>query len=147
LSNSALSIISTATLKANDGPPKLDIASEDLQGFHHHIDGMVSRYRALVELKTLISQQKDSATAIYRPPIVERLREYPIEDVDLTKLVNFPPKLQPIPVKPLFLDLAWNYIDYPGHATSRANGGPEAPKTAAQEKKEPAKKGWFGFRR
>jgi len=147
LSSSALSIKSTATPKANDGPPKLDIASEDLQGFHHHIDGMVSQYRAVVELKNLMSQQKASTTDIYRPPIVERLREYPIEDVDLMKLVNFPPKLQPIPVKPLFLDVAWNYIDYPGRATSKVNGTPEVPKTAPQEEKEPAKKGWFGFGR
>jgi signal recognition particle subunit SRP68 len=147
LSSSALSTKSTATTEANDGPPKLDIASEDLQGFHHHIDGMVSQYRALVELKNLMNQQKASTTDIYRPPIVERLEEYPVEDVDLTKLVNFPPRLQPIPVKPLFFDLAWNYIDYPGRATSKVNGAPATPKSAAEEKKEPAKKGWFGFGR
>lgn len=144
LSSSSLSIKSVATTRANDGPPKLDIDSKDLQGFHHHIDGMVSQYRALVELQNLMNQQKASTEGIYRPPIIERLEEYPMEDVDLTNLVNFPPKLQPIPVKPLFFDLAWNYIDYPGRATSTVNGAPAAPETAAVEK-EPAKKGWFGF--
>lgn len=94
-----------------------------------------------------MDQQKAAAKDIHVPPLVERLGEYPVEDVDLTRLVNFPPNLQPIPVKPLFFDLAWNYIDYPGRGTAGVNGAPAPPKSAVEEKKEPAKKGWFGFGR
>lgn len=147
LSSIALSIDSTATSVAEEGPPKLNIKLKDLQSFHHYIDGMSSQCRALVELKNLMDQQKASAKEIYKAPLVERLEEYPADDVDLANLVNFPPKLQPIPVKPLFLDLAWNYIDYPGRGSSSVNGAPTAPETAVEVKKEPAKKGWFGFGR
>ncbi|KAL8924845.1 MAG: hypothetical protein Q9172_002464, partial [Xanthocarpia lactea] len=80
--------------------------------------------------------------------MIERLHEYPPEGVDLTNLVTYPPKLQPIPVKPIFLDVAWNYIDYPGRpkkgtATAK-EGKAEEPISKAEPKKE-AKKGWFGF--
>lgn len=85
--------------------------------------------------------------------MVERLDEYD-DDVDLKNLVRYPPKLQPIPVKPLFFDLAWNYIDYPGRtpaAAAATNGvtaetADEKAKPAAEEKKE-TKRGWFGFGR
>ncbi|KAF7509440.1 hypothetical protein GJ744_008003 [Endocarpon pusillum] len=147
LTNSVLSTQSIEETEASDGLSKLDVKSKDLQRFHGLIEGTVSQYRALVELKDLMDQQKASAKDIYVPPLVERLGEYPAEDIDLMKLVNFPPKLQPIPVKPLFFDLAWNYIDYPGRGTSGVNVAPAAPETAAEVKKEPAKKGWFGFGR
>jgi signal recognition particle subunit SRP68 len=143
---------SVATTETDKGLPKLDISSKDLEGFHRYADGIVSQYRALVELKNLMHEQKASTKDIYRPRLVGRLDQYPIEEVDLTNLVNFPPKLQPIPVKPLFFDLAWNYIDYPGRATSGINGATTAQQSTAEEKKEPArkepaKKGWFGFGR
>jgi signal recognition particle subunit SRP68 len=147
LSSRALSAKSAAATEADERLPKLQIDSNDLQGFHRYIGGIVSQYRALVELRNLIDQQKAATKDTYRPPLVERLEEYPVEEVDLTSLVNFPPKLQPVPVKPLFFDLAWNYIGYPGQTPPGANGGPTTPKTAAEEKKEPAKKGWFGFGR
>lgn len=147
LANDAVSVVSTATTEAKESLPKLNIDLNELQGFHQYMDGLVSQYRALVELKNLLSQQKAAAKDVYRPPLAERLDEYPIEDVDLTHLVNYPPRLQPIPVKPLFFDLAWNYIDYPGRAPSVTNGTPTVPKAAEEEKKVPAKKGWFGFGR
>ena len=69
---------------------------------------------------------------------------------DLTNLVTYPPKVEPIPVKPLFLDVAWNYIEYPGRernvAGNRANGLGDGTANDKEEKKE-AKKGWFGFGR
>jgi signal recognition particle subunit SRP68 len=147
LVRSAASVKSAAPTAANAGPPKLDIDSKNLEAVAQHIDGLVSQYRGLVELTNLLNQQKASAKEIHKPPLVERLNEFPVEDIDLKNLVNFPPKLQPIPVKPLFFDLAWNYIHYPGRAPSGVNGAPTAPKTAGEEKKEPTKKGWFGFGR
>jgi signal recognition particle subunit SRP68 len=147
LSSNAIAMNSATSTEAIDGPPKLDIASVELKTFRQYVDGMVLQYRALVELKALMDQQKTSTKDIYRPPLVERLQEYPIEDIDLSKVVDFPPKLQAIPVKPLFFDLAWNYIDYPGRAALEVNGTPPASKTASEEKKEPAKKSWFGFGR
>lgn len=87
-------------------------------------------------------------------PVVERLDDYPLSGVDLSNLVTYPPKLRPVPVKPLFFDVAWNYIDYPGRGKAAVEDGTVAANGAAQqseeekiEEKKPAKRGWFGFGR
>jgi signal recognition particle subunit SRP68 len=62
-----------------------------------------------------------------------------------------------VPVKPLFLDVAWNYIEYPGR---KAEGKGVVGKVAetvkpvvngvqeeAQAKEPEKKRGWFGFGR
>jgi signal recognition particle subunit SRP68 len=105
----------------------------------------VSQYRGLVELENISAAQKADKSC-WKAPIIERLDEYD-DDLDLTKLVTYPPKLQPIPVKPLFFDLAWNYIEYPGRTPEAVNSDTvdgAAPKKAAEKE---TKKGWFGFGR
>jgi len=77
-------------------------------------------------------------------PIVERLNDYPANGVDLKNLVTYPPQLKPVPVKPLFFDVAWNYIDYPGRTPEVANGESEKTRTEAGPQEE-KKKGWFGW--
>ena len=80
-------------------------------------------------------------------PVVERLHEYPPAGVDLKKLVTYPPKLKPVPVKPLFLDLAWNYIEYPGRKPAAKGDTAAAANAAAKETHGDQKKGgwgWFG---
>ena len=77
--------------------------------------------------------------------------EYPADRVDLKNLVTYPPRLEPIPVKPLFFDIAWNYIEYPGRsAKMRQDQGKIAAvdgvKGKEEEKKE-VRRGWFGFGR
>jgi signal recognition particle subunit SRP68 len=105
----------------------------------------VSQYRGLVEL-TKISAAQKAEKSRWKAPIVERLDEYD-DDLDLKNLVHYPPTLQPIPVKPLFFDLAWNYIDYPGVTpATRDRDAVDGVKNATDEKKE-VKKGWFGFGR
>lgn len=84
-------------------------------------------------------------------PLVQRLNDYPTPgvNVDLHNLVTYPPKIEPVPVKPLFFDVAWNYIDYSGRAkkaveetAAATNGVTESPRP--DEKKS---RGWFGFGR
>jgi signal recognition particle subunit SRP68 len=58
--------------------------------------------------------------------------------------------MEPIPVKPLFFDVAWNYIDYPGRISVKAAAA--ASKVSVQveklqEQTSQQKKGWFGFSR
>lgn len=58
-----------------------------------------------------------------------------------------------IPMKPIFLDVAWDYIDYDsktqgGKAAAAKAPAPVAAKEEQADKKQPpAKKGWFGFGR
>lgn len=87
-------------------------------------------------------------------PLVHRLDDYPTPGVtvDLTNLVTYPPKLEPIPVKPLFFDVAWNYIEYPGQAKQVVEEKAAAAVTNGVEEttempKEEKKRGWFGFGR
>jgi signal recognition particle subunit SRP68 len=129
---------------------------------------LVTQYRALAQLKVLTgSNKKDTATntagAVKPPPLIERLRrnEY-VEDVDLSNLVNYPPTLRPVPVKPLFFDLAWNYIHYPSEKGAPTNDADSAgagqTRTAGaaavngtsneqQQTDKSTKRGWFGFGR
>jgi signal recognition particle subunit SRP68 len=91
--------------------------------------------------------------------MIECLDVYPAHDADLKKLVTFPPRVEPVPVKPLFLDVAWNYIEYPGrkaHAipsatapAARSGQGKSGQGQALEQghDKGQAKKGWFGFGR
>ncbi|OAG37542.1 hypothetical protein AYO21_08274 [Fonsecaea monophora] len=163
----------TATLKAasadhSSAPPKLDLSIQRLTHTTATLSKLVTQFRALADLGSLARTSqptpKDTtqATAIKPAPLIERLshNEY-IPNVDLTNLVNYPPKLRPVPVKPLFFDLAWNYIKYPGEK------GPETEVVGAEDvqmggigeevngkvdkseeqQKPAARKGWFGFGR
>jgi signal recognition particle subunit SRP68 len=125
--------------------PKSEVTSTQLNALSQYVQGLVSQYRGLVELENISAAQKADKSC-WKAPIIERLDEYD-DDLDLTKLVTYPPKLQPIPVKPLFFDLAWNYIEYPGRTPEAVNSDTvdgAAPKKAAEKE---TKKGWFGFGR
>lgn len=80
-----------------------------------------------------------------QPPLVARLDKYPVGEVNLSRLVNYPPQLEPVPVKPLFLDVAWNYIDYPG--TRKAVANQQTSGQSTQSEKKQTKRSWFGFGR
>ncbi|KAK4694540.1 signal recognition particle subunit SRP68, partial [Lecanoromycetidae sp. Uapishka_2] len=129
-------------------PPNLDVNSSQAQNLRGLLQKLVFQYRALVDLHDLDSSSKKARSGP-STPLVELLETYPYRPVDLTNLVTYPPKVESIPVKPLFLDVAFDYIDYPGRtrkAVERgANGTLEGAK-GGEEKKE-GKKGWFGFGR
>ena len=114
------------------------------------LSGELQRSRALVEISDLTKSGKASGAKTAPLPLVERLSEYPTEGVDLQNIVVYPPKVDAIPVKPLFLDVAWNYINYPSKAAKPALGAKaaasEKPSAGAEEAK-PQKRGWFGFGR
>ena len=138
--------VSEAQTQIPDGrPPNLEVTPLQASGLHSLLQSLVSQHRALVELENIrsASAKKDSNPV---PPLVERLDEYPPHDVDLTNLVTYAPKVEPIPVKPLFLDVAFNYIEYPGRTRKvdekAVNGVVEGAKGGEEKKK-----GWFGFGR
>ena len=92
-----------------------------------------------------ISSHKSQTRHTYEKPLIDQIDTYPLNGrVDLTNLVRYPPRLEAIPLKPIFLDLAWNYIEYPGRASEEPEVKQEV-KDQAQPQKQ--KKGWFGFGR
>ena len=60
-------------------------------------------------------------------------------------MVEYPPKLHPVPVKPYFFDIAYNYIGLEKPEVTEVESGVRQEEMKVDEKKpEPARKGW-GF--
>jgi signal recognition particle subunit SRP68 len=104
---------------------------------------LVAQYRGLVTLEQLLAEEASQSS---QRPVVERLQQFSASGVDLNNLVPYPPQMQPIPVKPLFLDVAWNYIDYPREGQQQEVPH-AAPTAAAPEEENKGRRGWFGFGR
>ncbi|KAK5729029.1 signal recognition particle subunit srp68 [Elasticomyces elasticus] len=153
--NELLSDLSPSDSAASDAPPTLHLTSSSAEATQKHISALLSRTHALVELHKLeanarVAAEKNMTSAF---PLVQNLNAYPTPgvQVDLTNLVQYPPKVQPVPVKPLFLDVAWNYIEYPGREKEvpvKAAAAPaDEPMVNGGQEEQPKKRGWFGFGR
>lgn len=131
-------------------PPNLEVPPSQTSSLYTLIESLVHHHRALVELHSLRDEMVKAAEAKSKTalPMIERLDEYPANGAELSNLVPYPPKIQPIPVKPLFYDFASNYIDYPGRGRERDDNKADELGPGVDGKEEPkqeAKKGWFGF--
>ncbi|KAJ5746525.1 hypothetical protein N7520_011707 [Penicillium odoratum] len=124
-----------------DGPPRLDVSRTQVSALANVLQGLVAQYRGLVALERFDA----NSGASQQRPLVERLHQFEV-GTDLKNLVPYPPQMQPVPVKPLFLDVAWNYIDYPRstNATAKTDTNAQASAPAGEEK---TSRGWFGFGR
>ncbi|KAI5310568.1 hypothetical protein KEM55_005271, partial [Ascosphaera atra] len=153
LAEAAAPLISNGDANGDDnGPLRLNVTHHQLSTLIARLESLVTQHQALCELARLAATTNSN----HLPPMVERLDTYE-RDVDLKRLVNFPPKLQPIPVKPLFLDVAWNYLQYPGvKEESRGMGflGKAAglvsavkPEEEEDRKKKEGRRSWFPFGR
>jgi len=134
---------------SDSSPPNISVSPTEASFLKDLLEGELQRYRALVELSNLSEIAQKGEESSSRRPLVEKLIDYPAQGVDLNNLVSYPPSLEPIPVKPLFFDAAWNYIEYPGREIeqqtkySEKHQGSETKEQTAEQKK----KGWFGFGR
>ncbi|KAK5112388.1 hypothetical protein LTR62_004351 [Meristemomyces frigidus] len=143
-----------------EAPPTLHLSQDSIRKTQKLVSSLLSRTHALVELHNLESNaastaSKSAGTAL---PLIQNLHAYPPPgvQVDLENLVQYPPEMQPVPIKPLFLDVAWNYIKYPGSGRGVQKGREEGLADGEKgvvngveggsEEQPPAKKrGWFGF--
>ncbi|CAK7266801.1 signal recognition particle subunit srp68 [Sporothrix epigloea] len=144
--------------QAEDSPLRtIHVSVADIDFLLDLLQAELQRARALVDIE---KQQPLTATAKAGAlTLSETLGEYPPGAVDLDKIVTYPPQIQAMPIKPIFLDIAWNYIDYPtktrgvaavakGAAGKGQTADPAASaagKPSSQE--QPQKRGWFGFSR
>ncbi|EMC96488.1 hypothetical protein BAUCODRAFT_69954 [Baudoinia panamericana UAMH 10762] len=157
LLSAALPTISQQSPADIDAPPTLHVLTSTAEAVDKHVSALLSRAHAIVEMHKLeenarVAAEKHMTSAL---PLVQNLNAFPTPgvQVDLKNLVQYPPKIQPVPVKPLFLDVAWNYIEYPGRKAQVATN-PAAPAPADEkmvngvdEKPQEKKRGWFGFGR
>ena len=145
----ALTFAGSATPQSSEsyeGPPKLDVSRDQSSALESTLRELVAQYRGLVTLEQVTAEEASQSS---QRPMVERLQQFAGSGLDLNNLVPFPPQMQPIPVKPLFLDVAWNYINYPREgeqreAPAQAQGQPQAQAQAPQEESK-GRRGWFGF--
>jgi len=151
--------------------PTLAISPAQIKLLQDHLHKITLHHHALAQLHVLeeeyattqnakfpkVNDQEDSLNEL---PLVFNLETYfpePGVTVDLNNLVPYPAKLYPVPVKPIFFDVAWNYIDYPGRNTDLTNvadgGNDNSSKTSAgevevqEDQGRKKSKGWFGFGR
>ncbi|KAL4922726.1 hypothetical protein BDW62DRAFT_2269 [Aspergillus aurantiobrunneus] len=129
-----------------DGPPRSDVSPNQAQALEYELRALVTKYRGLVTLESISAQEQSSKSTNQRP-LIERLHEYSGDSLDLDNLVPYPPEIRPIPVKPLFLDVAWNYIDYPRDGKAAVSTGPVQADEPAAEERKGGRRGWFGFGR
>ncbi|KAJ5142774.1 Signal recognition particle subunit SRP68 [Penicillium bovifimosum] len=148
LFSQASNLADSATPQASadaEGVPKLDVSAVQSSTLQSTLRQLVARYRGLVTVEQATAEEASQSS---QRPVVERLQQFAGSAVNLNNLVPYPPQMQPIPVKPLFLDVAWNYIDYP-----REGQRQEAPAQAQAQAQAPVeevtkgKRGWFGFGR
>ncbi|KAH7328185.1 signal recognition particle, 68 kDa subunit [Stachybotrys elegans] len=134
---------------AKQGPAlNVEVTSEDVAFLASLLDGELQRHRAIVHIDNLRKGAGEKGSSV-KVPLIEQLSEYPATGVDLANLVQFPPKMEPIPIKPIFLDVAFNYINYPGKGrqTPASTTNAAAAPTPQQEHPQQQKRGWFGFGR
>lgn len=145
----ALPVLNAGQDRSESAPRNIAVTKQDIQSLSSLLAGELQRYRALVEMSNLHKPAKGPAVPL---PLVERLSEFPSDGVDLENIVVYPPKVDAIPVKPLFLDVAWNYITYPSKQTkqeqsAKAAAAEKQAAGAGAEQAKPQKRGWFGFGR
>ncbi|GAB1319012.1 signal recognition particle subunit srp68 [Madurella fahalii] len=126
-------------------PRNIQVTKRDVNFLHDTLSGELQRYRALVEI---FNSTKSAGASQSAKPLSAQLFDYPSGGVDLENIVAYPPQLEPLPVKPLFLDVAWNYIEYPSKTDQPSAREPNAAQgKAAEPEAKPQKRGWFGFGR
>ncbi|CAI7621008.1 unnamed protein product [Penicillium glandicola] len=147
LFSQALSLAASASPQSaadSEGVPKLDVSRVQSSALESTLRELVARYRGLVTLEKVAAEEESQSN---QRPVVERLQQFAGSGVDFNNLVPYPPQMQPIPVKPLFLDVAWNYIDYPREGGQRQEAPTQAQAQAQGPVEEETKgrRGWFGF--
>ncbi|KAK1780084.1 hypothetical protein QBC45DRAFT_409653 [Copromyces sp. CBS 386.78] len=149
---SALPILSSTSEESSPARNIL-VSAAEIQTLHSLLNGELQRARALVEISQHNKTKKPSTTPLGTKPLIGQLANYPSSgQVNLENIVVYPPKLEAIPVKPIFLDVAWNYIDYPEKQQQQQPAGKVEQKQQqrteeVQEEEKPKKRGWFGFGR
>ncbi|ROW02378.1 hypothetical protein VSDG_02457 [Cytospora chrysosperma] len=143
----AMPVLSSHGKSKDVGLKTIEVVRLDAEFLQNLLKGELQRSRALVEISNLRKHAgKGDPKAVSRP-LIDRLGQYPSEGVDLENIVTYPPKMEPIPVKPLFLDVAWNYVQYPQKQGAQTKATGNKASSQAAEPEQPAKKGWFGFGR
>ena len=149
--SSALPVLSAGSnAESASSPRNIHVSKDDAKSLHDLLSGELQRSRALVEIFNSNKKPTSatSQTGDASKPLAAQLSNYPSGSINLENVVAYPPQLEHVPVKPLFLDVAWNYIDYPDKkAPKEVEMTQGKASTATETETKPQKRGWFGFGR
>ncbi|RDA91631.1 hypothetical protein CP533_0050 [Ophiocordyceps camponoti-saundersi (nom. inval.)] len=146
LRNDAASSIKSSNVDDDALPLGIDVSSDSVSFLGKLLEGELQRHRALVHIESLRKEQNNSIHKAHNLPLIDRLDQYPAGGVDLENLVDFPPKMHLVPIKPIFLDVAWNYINYPGKSAGAKPPTAAVEQSSSKQEQQP-KRGWFSFGR
>lgn len=94
----------------------------ELEKLLNHVKENVEIEKAKAQANFVLEKEDENATIVpqkvykSKKPLIERLDDFREEPQLLTKnpnLVSLPTNMEPIPVKPLFYDLALNFVEFP----------------------------------
>ncbi|KAF8419654.1 hypothetical protein EV426DRAFT_538347 [Tirmania nivea] len=128
---------SLSCLPTSPSSTKLEISTSDAQSLKSHLHALVTRYIALIQLQDYIQKtQKD--TPVTHASLIDTLGTYN-EKIVFGNLVPVKNGVEAVPVKPVFFDIAWNFVGY------AVNGEEKMMEVQNKEKGEqaPVKKGGF----
>ncbi|KAF5093497.1 hypothetical protein D0Z00_004034 [Geotrichum galactomycetum] len=126
--------------------PKLDALVEFPQGVlnKEQLNAAVSRINIrTVQLQAVLTAEQiklDNTGSVSKdiPAVVDSIKTYPNRltvDEIVKNLVKFDQKLEPVFVKPVFFDIAFNYIDYDQESKSSVLSRDNAPASEALDTK------------
>jgi signal recognition particle subunit SRP68 len=145
LLNEASKTLSSPQQSSGSIALKFDVDNSTFSNTLEVVNARVYQYQGLADMQLQSKGDTNTKNKVKALQVIDRPNEYFPKEVDLTNIITYPPRLQPVPTKPLFLDLAWNYIEYPGRGKEATQQKPL--QVDAEDEKKPAKKGWFGFGR
>ncbi|KAK4177008.1 hypothetical protein QBC36DRAFT_237664 [Triangularia setosa] len=147
--NAAYPVLSGDSDDGKFAPRNIQVTNQHAGLLRDILSGELQRSRALVEIHHSNKPTSASQTGGAGKPLSSQLLNYPAGGANLNNIVTYPPELEPIPVKPLFLDVAWNYIEYPAKQRQAAvvQERSKEPEREAEPETKPQKRGWFGFGR
>ncbi|KAG0207177.1 signal recognition particle subunit srp68 [Mortierella sp. GBA30] len=130
-------------------PDSFNVSEKELQDIESKIRGRKCQVHAAWYLENGQESIEDKLTSMSldektldEPALIKRLDTYPTSltskaNPTVPHLVDFPPTLQPIPAKPLFFDIAFNYMNYNQDVLAERSGRPK-------QQNESSAGGWFG---
>ncbi|KAF8476891.1 hypothetical protein BDZ91DRAFT_672115 [Kalaharituber pfeilii] len=89
----------------------LNISLQEATSLKQEVEAQVTRHRGLIQLQDYVAKAAKNAPSAHAP-LIDTLEAYNGK-VDFSNLVPLPPKVEPVPVKPIFFDIAWNFVEYP----------------------------------
>jgi signal recognition particle subunit SRP68 len=157
LSSQASRSLASSAPSSEGTPLRLDISTSRLESLQSSVSALLlaSASHIATQKHHTNSSAATSAHLTSAAPLYESLSTFPstgVLDLQKQKVVEYPPSLKPVSIKPLFLDTAWGYIEYEGKAKKMEGGavngtGEQRQQAAEGTQQQQQGRGWFGFGR